>query len=72
MTLVLTESFSHSGIGGIYPGSLVKIPTSAYSVSTGLAVQIGFWDTGADAIGEDMHMFCKSLLDMRGHVRIIS
>jgi hypothetical protein len=57
------------GIGGIYPSSLVKIPTSAYSVSIGLAVQIGFWDTGADAIGEDMHMFCKSLLDMRGHVR---
>ncbi|CAG8587301.1 13966_t:CDS:2, partial [Acaulospora colombiana] len=58
------------GIGGIYPSSLVKIPTSAYSVSVGLAVQIGFWDTGADAIGEDMHMFCKSLLDMRGHLHV--
>lgn len=58
-----------SGIGGIYPSSGAKLPTSAYSVSLALAVQIGFWDAGPQAIGEDMHMFCKSMLDTRGNVR---
>jgi hypothetical protein len=67
-----THRIYYSGIGGIYPSSLVKVPTSAYSVSIGLATHVGFWDTGPDAIGEDMHMFCKSLLDTRGHVRCSS
>lgn len=58
-----------SGIGGIYPSSGAKLPTSAYSVSLALAIQIGFWDAGPQAIGEDMHMFCKSMLDTRGNVR---
>ncbi|CCA74010.1 hypothetical protein PIIN_07964 [Serendipita indica DSM 11827] len=67
---VSLTQFLRSGIGGIYPSSLVKVPTSAYSVSIGLATHVGFWDTGPEAIGEDMHMFCKSLLDTRGHLHV--
>ncbi|KAG8833719.1 hypothetical protein FRC17_010182 [Serendipita sp. 399] len=67
ITRITDIMWSAVGIGGIYPSSLVKVPTSAYSVSIGLAVYVGFWDTGPEAIGEDMHMFCKSLLDTRGH-----
>ncbi len=65
----ITHMDIRSGIGGIYPSSGAKLPTSAYSVSLALAVQIGFWDAGPQAIGEDMHMFCKSMLDTRGNVR---
>lgn len=35
-----------------------------------LATKVGFWDAGPQAIGEDMHMFIKSLFDTKGHVRI--
>lgn len=70
ITRVTDIMWASVGIGGIYPSSLVKIPTSAYSVSIGLATHVGFWDTGPDAIGEDMHMFCKSLLDTRGHLHV--
>ena len=71
-TIIMRPDYSlhlRSGIGGIYPSSGAKLPTSAYSVSLALAVQIGFWDAGPQAIGEDMHMFCKSMLDTRGNVR---
>ncbi|KAG8843226.1 hypothetical protein FRB91_003516 [Serendipita sp. 411] len=70
ITRITDIMWSAVGIGGIYPSSLVKVPTSAYSVSIGLAVYVGFWDTGPEAIGEDMHMFCKSLLDTRGHLHV--
>jgi len=35
-----------------------------------LATKVGFWDAGPQAIGEDMHMFIKTLFDTKGHVRI--
>ena len=34
-----------------------------------LATRVGFWDAGPQAIGEDMHMFLKTLFDTKGHVR---
>lgn len=70
ITRITDIMWASVGIGGIYPSSLVKVPTSAYSVSIGLATHVGFWDTGPEAIGEDMHMYCKSLLDTRGHLHV--
>lgn len=35
-----------------------------------LAAQVGFWDTGPDAIGEDMHMFVKSFLSTGGNLHV--
>lgn len=49
-------------MSAIYPTSSIKIPTSAYGVSMELAVRIGFWDAGPEAVGEDMHMFIKAFL----------
>ncbi|KAI8926469.1 hypothetical protein BC831DRAFT_456278 [Entophlyctis helioformis] len=55
-------------ISNLYPTSPVKIPCSAYSVSMDLAISVGFWDAGAEAIGEDMHMYLKCFFSTNGHV----
>lgn len=60
--------WSCAGIGGIYPSSQCKIPTSAYGVSLKLAEFIGFWDAGPEAIGEDLHFYCKALFETRGNL----
>ncbi|EJU00733.1 hypothetical protein DACRYDRAFT_100772 [Dacryopinax primogenitus] len=69
-TRVTDIMWACAGIGGLYPSSTVKIPTSAYSVSMGLAVYVGFWDAGPEAIGEDMHMFTKCMFDTCGHLKV--
>lgn len=43
--------WSCAGMSGLYESSNCKIPTSAYSVSLGLAEFVGFWDAGPEAIG---------------------
>ncbi|KAJ3409577.1 hypothetical protein HDV05_004394, partial [Chytridiales sp. JEL 0842] len=43
----------------LYPESPVKFPVAVYSISMDLCVAVDFWDTGPEAIGEDMHMFVK-------------
>ena len=45
-----------AGLGTMYPGSLAKLPTSAYAMTNELAARIGFWDAGPEAIGEDLHV----------------
>lgn len=60
--------WASAGIGGIYPGSTVRIPTSAYAVSMELAKYVNFWDAGPEAIGEDMHFYCKALFETKGTV----
>lgn len=60
--------WSCAGIGGIYPSSQCKIPTSAYAVSMQLAEYCGYWDAGPEAIGEDLHFYCKALYETRGNV----
>ncbi|KZP01101.1 hypothetical protein CALVIDRAFT_474773, partial [Calocera viscosa TUFC12733] len=69
-TRVTDIMWASAGIGGLYPSSTVKIPTSAYTVSMGLAVYVGFWDAGPEAIGEDMHMFTKCMFDTCGHLKV--
>lgn len=49
--------WSSAGMSSIWPGSNLKIPTSAYSVAAELAESVAYWDAGPDAIGEDMRAF---------------
>ena len=46
-----------------------SFPLSNYSMSMALIQQVGFWDTGPDAIGEDFHMTIKSFWKTKGQVR---
>ncbi|KAK0551051.1 hypothetical protein OC846_003429 [Tilletia horrida] len=57
-----------AGMGGIYPSSWCKIPTSAYGVSLELVKYTNFWDCGPEAIGEDMHFYCKAMFETKGNV----
>ena len=43
-------------------------PISNYTMSLALLRHIGFWDTCADAIGEDFHMFLKAYFKTDGQV----
>lgn len=45
------------------------IPCSNYSLSMVLADKVGYWDTNADAVGEDMHMWLKCFWKTQGQVR---
>lgn len=62
-----------AGLSGLYKGSPICIPTSVYSLAMTLAGQVGGWDTGADSIGEDLHMFLKCYFASSGrfHTKII-
>lgn len=51
-----------------YQSSMIKFPCSAYSLSMKLACQVGFWDVGPEAIGEDMHMYLKCFFKTKGHL----
>lgn len=64
--------WSCAGIGGIYPSSQCKIPTSAYGVSLELAEFVGWWDCGPEAIGEDLHFYCKALFETKGNLHPIT
>ncbi|ORZ37474.1 hypothetical protein BCR44DRAFT_49111 [Catenaria anguillulae PL171] len=44
----------------------LHFPCSSYSVTLPLAQHVGGWDTSADAIGEDMHMFLKCFYHTHG------
>ncbi|KAI9318533.1 hypothetical protein BX666DRAFT_1855477 [Dichotomocladium elegans] len=49
----------------------LAFPCSTYSLSLCLAERVGYWDTDANAIGEDMHMFLKCFFKTDGQVRTI-
>ncbi|KAE8191600.1 hypothetical protein CF336_g4797 [Tilletia laevis] len=57
-----------AGIGGIYPSSWVKIPTSAYGASLELVKYCDYWDCGPEAIGEDMHFYVKAMFETKGNI----
>ncbi|KAI7898560.1 glycosyl transferase family group 2-domain-containing protein [Cokeromyces recurvatus] len=50
-------------------GRGMSIPCSNYSLSMVLAEEVGYWDTNADAVGEDMHMWLKCFWKTHGQVR---
>lgn len=69
----VTDMFWSIGVmSNLYKNSPIKIPCSAYSLSMDLAVSVGFWDSGPEAIGEDMHMYLKCLFATKGHVIVKS
>ncbi|KAG0171835.1 hypothetical protein DFQ30_000294 [Apophysomyces sp. BC1015] len=47
----------------------LSFPCSNYSLSMILAERVGYWDTDADAVGEDMHMWLKCFFKTGGQVR---
>ncbi|KAJ3328375.1 hypothetical protein HDU76_010081 [Blyttiomyces sp. JEL0837] len=57
-------------MSNMYPSCPVRFPCSAYSVTMELAVAVGFWDAGPEAIGEDMHMYLKCFFSTEGRVRV--
>lgn len=64
--------WSCAGAGTLYPSSECKIPTSAYGVSMQLADFCGYWDAGQEAIGEDLHFFCKALFETKGNLKSVT
>jgi len=56
-------SFAYATFG-LYDG--IGFPMSVYSLPMELAHRVGFWDTCASAIGEDMHMFLKCFFETNG------
>ncbi|TPX33311.1 hypothetical protein SmJEL517_g03715 [Synchytrium microbalum] len=59
-------------MSNLYPGSPIKIPCSAYSISMDLCISVNFWDAGPEAIGEDMHMYLKSFFCTSGQLIVKS
>ena len=59
-----------AGISSLYSGSTVCIPTSVYSLPMTLVEQVGGWDRGPGAIGEDMHMYLKCFFACSGNLNV--
>ncbi|KAI8061050.1 hypothetical protein BC940DRAFT_245553 [Gongronella butleri] len=47
----------------------IAFPCSTYSLSLVLAERVGYWDTDADSVGEDMHMMLKCFFKTDGLAR---
>lgn len=47
----------------------LSFPCSTYSLSMILAERVGYWDTDADSVGEDMHMMLKCFFKTDGLAR---
>lgn len=59
-----------AGISGLYRGSTIAPPTSVYSLPLPLVDRVGGWDTGAEAIGEDLHMYLKCFFALNGNLTV--
>lgn len=53
-------------------GTTVAIPTAVYTIPLPLACLADGWDTGSEAIGEDMHMMLKCYFATHGRMKIVS
>lgn len=62
----LFHSFAHAST--CYSCFGVTFPLSNYSLPYSLVKRIGFWDTCADAIGEDLHTTAKAFWKTRAEV----
>jgi hypothetical protein len=60
--------WSAGGISGLYKGSNIAPPTSVYSLPLELIDRVGGWDCGAEAIGEDLHMYLKCFFALNGRL----
>ncbi|KAK9366236.1 hypothetical protein V1509DRAFT_630555 [Lipomyces kononenkoae] len=63
--------WSAAGIAGLYETSQIRTPTSIYSVTLSLARYVDFWDTGPEAIGEDLHMYLKCFFQTGGRLNTV-
>jgi hypothetical protein len=52
---------SYASMSSLWSYYDLTYPLSNYSLSYNLVKRIGFWDTCADAIGEDLHTTLKAL-----------
>lgn len=57
-----------AGMSGLYRGSCIAPPTSVYSLPLELVDRVGGWDSDAEAIGEDLHMFIKCFFALNGNL----
>ncbi|KAK5019064.1 hypothetical protein LTR16_000899 [Cryomyces antarcticus] len=57
-----------AGLSGQYSSSAIRPPTSVYSLSLSLVERVGGWDTGPEAIGEDLHMYLKCFFALSGNL----
>ncbi|KAK9312346.1 hypothetical protein V1522DRAFT_454258 [Lipomyces starkeyi] len=60
--------WSASIIAGLYETSQIQTPTSVFSVTMTLARYVNFWDTGPEAIGDDLHMYLKCFFRTGGRL----
>ncbi|OZJ02903.1 hypothetical protein BZG36_04918, partial [Bifiguratus adelaidae] len=52
-------------------GRGINYPCSTYSLSMVLAEKVGYWDTDADSVGEDLHMWLKCFFKTGGAARSV-
>ena len=57
-----------AGLSGDHSKGSVQIPTSVYTLPMTLVENVEGWDTGPDSIGEDIHMYLKCSLALRGNL----
>jgi hypothetical protein len=57
-----------AGLSGHYESSSICPPTSVYSLPLSLVDLAGGWDAGAEAIGEDLHMYIKCFFALNGNL----
>ena len=55
-------------MSNLYQSSSIKVPCSSYSISMDLCIHVDFWDTTAEAMGEDCHMYLKCFYSTQGRV----
>ncbi|KAK9235887.1 hypothetical protein V1525DRAFT_380567 [Lipomyces kononenkoae] len=63
--------WSAAGIAGLFENSTVKIPTSVFSITMALARYVEFWDTGPEAIGDELHMYLKCFFQTGGQLNTV-
>ncbi|KAK9357660.1 hypothetical protein V1504DRAFT_500653 [Lipomyces starkeyi] len=63
--------WSAAGIAGLYEKSQVQIPTSVFSITMTLARYVDFWDTGPQAIGDELHMYLKCFFRTGGQLESV-
>jgi len=57
-----------AGLSGLSHGAAIRPPTSVYSLPLALVEHVGGWDTGPEAIGEDLHMYLKCFFAVAGNL----
>ena len=65
----MMHSFAHCS--NLFSVFNLTFPLSNYSLSYTLIKRIGFWDTCADAIGEDFHTTQKAFWKTKGEIRTV-